>query len=127
MEISGMTQELARGLSQTLASLFPVISPWIGALGAFISGSNTNSNVLFSLLQMNTAQILGYPIAVILAAQTSGAALASVLAPTKIVVGASTTGLTGKEGLIMAKLASRVLILVLLVSVLTVIFVKFPG
>jgi lactate permease len=76
---------------------------------------------------MNTAQILGYPIAVILAAQTSGAALASVLAPTKIVVGASTTGLTGKEGLIMAKLASRVLILILFVSILTVIFVHFSG
>ena len=97
------------------------MAPWIGALGAFITGSNTNSNVVFSALQLRTAELLGYPVTVILAGQTAGAALASVLAPTKIVVGASTAGMAGREGEVLRKLAGYVVPLVALISILTVL------
>ena len=60
MSHSGMTYILAQGLSESFGQvLYPVVSPFIGALGAFITGSNNNSNVLFGVLQMNTAQLLG--------------------------------------------------------------------
>jgi len=72
---------------------------WIGALGAFMTGSNTNSNVLFGLLQTRTAELLGYSLPLVLAAQTAGGAVGSIFAPTKIVVGASTAGMAGQEGL----------------------------
>lgn len=121
MENVGMTDTLARGLAQGISMAFPFVAPWIGALGAFMTGSNTNSNVVFGALQMRTAQMLGYSAALILAAQTAGAALASVMAPTKIVVGASTAGMAGREGEVMRKLVVYTGILVLLVSVLTVI------
>jgi lactate permease len=119
MENSGMTDTLARGLANGVSGLFPVVAPWIGAVGAFMTGSNTNSNVLFVALQVQTAQLLGYAPATILAGQTAGAALASVIAPTKILVGASTTGLAGKEGLVMRSLAVYIGILVLFISLLT--------
>ncbi len=121
MQHAGMTETLAQGLADGTGKLFPVVSPWIGALGAFMTGSNTNSNVVFAALQMRTAELLGYSVAIILAAQTSGGALGSVIAPTKIVVGASTGGMAGREGEIMRKLLVYTGLLVALMSVLTVI------
>jgi len=121
MEHAGMTDALARGLATGMGSLFPLASPWIGAIGAFMTGSNTNSNVVFGALQMQTAQFLGYSAPIILAAQTAGAALASIMAPTKVVVGASTAGMSGKEGEIMRKLAIYTTLLVILISILAMI------
>jgi len=120
MQHAGMTDTLARGLAQGVGLLFPLIAPWIGALGAFMTGSNTNSNVVFGALQMRTAQLLGYSLAIILAAQTAGAALASIMAPTKVVVGASTAGMAGREGEVMRKLLIYTGILIIFVSLLTI-------
>ena len=121
MEHAGMTDALARGLAEGVSSLFPLFSPWIGAIGAFMTGSNTNSNVVFGALQMHTAQFLRISVPVILAAQTSGAGLASVAAPAKVVVGTSTAGMAGKEGEVLRKLVPYVVLLILLISVLTVL------
>ncbi len=121
MEHAGMTDRLARGLAEGMGQLFPLVAPWIGALGAFMTGSNTNSNVVFGALQLRTAQLLGFQVAIILAAQTAGAALASVMAPTKVVVGASTAGMAGREGDVMRKLLLYTSLLVLLISALTML------
>jgi lactate permease len=115
---SGMTYLLAEGLSVSFSrDLYPVIAPFIGALGAFITGSNTNSNVLFGVLQQNSAQLLNLSVPLVLAAQTAGGSLGSVLAPAKVIVGCSTVGLTGQEGSVMRKLLLYGLILVLTVSI----------
>ena len=102
---SGMTNLLAEGLSVSFSSeIYPAVAPFIGALGAFITGSNNNSNVLFAVLQQNTAQMLDLSVMLILGAQTAGGALGSVLAPAKVIVGCSTVGLAGQEGAVMRKL-----------------------
>jgi lactate permease len=118
MELSGMTDTLARGLAEGVGALYPLFAPWIGALGAFVTGSNTNSNVVFGALQLHTANLLDYPATIILAAQTAGAALASITAPAKVVVGCSTVEMTGKEGEVLRRLAKYALFLVLLVSLM---------
>jgi lactate permease len=119
MEQSGMTEAIAQGLANAVGGAFPAIAPWIGSIGAFMTGSNTNSNVVFAALQMRTAQLLALSVPIILAAQTAGAALASVAAPTKIVVGASTAGMAGKEGDVLRALIRYTIILILLISLLT--------
>jgi lactate permease len=98
-----MTLLLAQGLSQVAGSALPVISPFIGILGAFASGSNNNSNVLFGMLQKNSAILLGYLPALIVAAQTVGGSLGSMIAPAKITVGCSTAGIQGKDGEVLRK------------------------
>ena len=99
MAHAGMTHTLAQGLSAGVGPrAYPLVAPWIGALGAFMTGSNTNSNVVFTALQQQTATLLDLPIPLILAAQTAGGALGSVLAPAKLIVGCSTVGLAGQEG-----------------------------
>ncbi|MDT8380621.1 MAG: L-lactate permease [Brevefilum sp.] len=115
---AGMTYLLAEGLSVSFSrEIYPAIAPFIGALGAFITGSNTNSNVLFGVLQQSTAQLLNLSVPLILAAQTAGGSLGSVLAPAKVIVGCSTVGLSGKEGEVMRKLLGYGLITLMTVAV----------
>ncbi len=127
MEHAGMTDRLARGMAEGMNGLFPLVAPWIGALGAFMTGSNTNSNVVFGALQQHTAEILGFSVRVVLAAQTAGAALASVMAPTKVVVGASTAGMAGREGEVMRKLLLYTGILVALISLFAGVGIWLEG
>ncbi len=95
---SGMTHLLAQGIADVAGDSFPALSPFIGVLGAFMTGSNTNSNILFGALQLDTALLLELNVGLILAAQTTGGALGSIIAPAKIIVGCSTVGLIGREG-----------------------------
>jgi lactate permease len=119
---SGMTFLLAQGLSVSFnRTFYPVVAPFIGALGAFITGSNNNSNVLFAVLQQNTAELLNLSVPLILAAQTAGGALGSVLAPAKVIVGCSTVGLAGEEGAVMRKLLVYGLVTIGTVSIAALI------
>lgn len=123
MQHAGMIDALASGFSSAVQEAFPLLSPWLGALGAFMTGSNTNSNLVMSQLQLRTAELLGLPAAVILAAQTTGGALGSVIAPTKIIVGASTAGLSGKEGQVLRALLPMIASLLVIISLLTAVVV----
>ena len=98
MDQSGMTFLLAEGISRAFGQAYPLFASAIGTLGAFMTGSNTNSNVVFGMLQKQTAELASLSLAVILGAQTTGGSIGSMLAPAKILVGCSTVGLSGKEG-----------------------------
>ena len=98
MEQSGMTFLLAEGVSRVLGPAYPMLASAVGTLGAFMTGSNTNSNVIFGAFQQQIAEIGGLSVAVVLAAQTTGGSIGSMLAPAKILVGCSTVGLSGREG-----------------------------
>jgi lactate permease len=90
MEHAGMTYLLADGIARVAGQAFPFVSPFIGALGAFMTGSNTNSNAVFANLQQNVAALIGVSPLIILAGQTAGGAIGSAFAPAKIIVGCST-------------------------------------
>ncbi|MDQ7029358.1 MAG: L-lactate permease [Ardenticatenia bacterium] len=121
LDHSGMTFTLARGLADVVGAYLPAVAPFIGAVGAFMTGSNTNSNVVFGPLQVQMARLLGFNVATILAAQTGGGALGSSLAPAKLIVGVSTTSLAGEEGHVFrAALGYGVLLIALVALVATV-------
>ncbi len=103
MDHSGMIYLLAEGISRSVGAAFPFFSPLIGVLGAFMTGSNTNSNVIFAPLQKQAAGLIGISVFVILGAQTTGGSLGSMLAPAKVIVGCSTAGLAGREGEVLKK------------------------
>jgi lactate permease len=113
---------LAEGVSRVFGSFYPLVSPWIGLLGAFMTGSNTNSNVVFGVLQKETAQLAGLSASLILAAQTTGGALGSMIAPAKILVGCSTVGLSGKEGPVLKATLQYGLIITGIVGMFTMLF-----
>lgn len=127
MQHAGMTRTLAEGVAAAVGDAFPLASPFIGALGAFMTGSNTNSNVVFGSFQQDAAALLGLNVLIILAAQTAGAALGSVFAPAKVIVGASTVGLGGKEGPVLKKVMVYGLVLVAAASVATWAAMRWIG
>lgn len=98
MDHTGMTQLLAETLSNLTGKVFPVISPIIGMVGAFATGSNTNSNVLFVSLQKQIAGLISVVPVILISTQTAGGSLGSMIAPAKLIVGCSNVGLVGKEG-----------------------------
>lgn len=101
MDHCGMSHLLARGLSVALGAAYPLLSPCVGILGAFATGSNNNSNVLFGSLQKNVAVMLDLNPSLMSAAQTAGGSMGSMLAPAKIVVGCSTVRQAGREGAVL--------------------------
>lgn len=90
MEHAGMTHLLAQGIARVAGPAFPLAAPFIGALGSFMTGSNTNSNVIFGELQQSVAGLVGVNPLVILGAQTAGGTIGSAFAPAKVIVGCST-------------------------------------
>ncbi len=121
MDHCQMIYILAEGISRVFGSLYPLISPWIGLLGAFMTGSNTNSNVVFGVLQQETAQLAGLSAGLILAAQTTGGALGSMIAPAKILVGCSTVGLAGKEGPVLKTTLRYGIVITGIVGIITIL------
>jgi lactate permease len=100
---AGMIDALQRAAVQGVGAAWPWIAPAVGALGSFVTGSATASNVLFTTLQVKTAAELGLAATAIVAAQGFGAAVGNIVCPHNIVAGAATVGLTGREGEILRR------------------------
>ncbi len=120
---AGMTNLLADGMARVAGPAFPLVSPFIGALGAFMTGSNTNSNVVFAGLQDQVAVLLGMSPFIILAAQTAGGAIGSAFAPAKIIVGCSTVDDAGGEGQVLRSVMRYGLVIIGGVALVTVVAV----
>ena len=117
MSDSGMTRALADAIRNGAGAAFPVLAPYLGVLGAFMTGSNTNSNVTMGLLQLETALALGLPPVLIAAAQTVGGALGSGVSPDKAVLGSAVAGTPGREAAITRRAVPYSLVIVGIVGV----------
>jgi lactate permease len=101
---SGQTETLALGVSEIApAGVYAFLSTWIGVLGAFMTSSNTASNVLFSPLQDTVAQSEGLSQSAIIASQSAGGAIGNAIAPANIVLGTGTAGISGQEGQVLRR------------------------
>ncbi|WFB49943.1 L-lactate permease [Vibrio coralliilyticus] len=94
------TANFAAGL---VGEAFPALSATVGALGAFIAGSNTVSNMMFSQFQFEVAQTLSISSAVVVALQAVGAAAGNMIAIHNVVAASATVGLLGREGATLRK------------------------
>lgn len=97
---------LADAVSNLAGGMWPLFAPIIGALGAFIAGSNTVSNMMFSLFQFSTAEGIGLDAAgagIVVSLQAVGGAAGNMITVHNVVAAAATVGLLGKEGLIIRK------------------------
>jgi len=97
MNASGMTTSMGMAFTKT-GAFFPFLSPFLGMLGVFLTGSDTSSNVLFGGLQKVTAEQLGLNPLLTGAANTSGGVMGKMLSPQSIAVACAATGLVGEEG-----------------------------
>ena len=96
MNASGMSNTLGYALAATGAA-FKVLSPALGWIGVFITGSDTSANLLFAKLQQVTASQVGMDPLLAVAANASGGVVGKMISPQSIAVAAAAVGLVGKE------------------------------
>lgn len=97
-ELASMPVTTANFAAGLVGSAFPALSATVGALGAFIAGSNTVSNMMFSQFQFEVAQTLNVSSVVVIALQAVGAAAGNMIAIHNVVAASATVGLLGREG-----------------------------
>lgn len=104
--LPSMPMVLAQSAAATFSNIWPNVSPWIGALGAFIAGSNTVSNMMFSNFQFLTAMQIDFSVsmaAVVLALQAVGGAAGNMIAVHNVVAAAAVVGMISREGEVIRK------------------------
>lgn len=121
MNTSGLTSmpiAMAEWIAYHVGTVWPIFAPTIGALGAFIAGSNTVSNLMFSLFQFGVATNLALPSALVVALQAVGAAAGNMIAIHNVVAASATVGLLGQEGNVLRKTMIPTLYYVILSGIL---------
>lgn len=98
MSHSGMIKSIAVVLVAITGGYYPLIAPILGALGTFVTGSDTSANVLFGGLQVEVANSLKMSPYWLAAANTVGATAGKMISPQSIAVATAATGLGGAEG-----------------------------
>jgi len=102
-DLVSMPVAMAQLVANSVGGVYPFFSPAVGALGAFIAGSNTVSNLMLSQFQYNTAGLLGISGALMVALQSVGAAAGNMIAIHNVVAASATVGLLGREGITLRK------------------------
>ena len=104
MNVNGydsMLVSMAKGMADLAGAHYLYVAPLIGSIGAFMFGSNTVSNIMFTPLQFETATILNLPHLVVVALQNQGGAIGNMVCINNIVATCATTGIIGAEGKIL--------------------------
>ncbi|WP_079526600.1 L-lactate permease [Halobacillus hunanensis] len=99
----GMPIELANGIAALAGDFWPLFAPLIGGVGAFIAGSNTVSNMMFSLFQYDVGAQIGVDASWIVALQAVGGAAGNMICVHNVVAASAVVGLVGKEGEVIRK------------------------
>ena len=94
---------LANEISSLFGPVWPVLAPFVGAIGSFTSGSATVSNLIFSAFQYQTAIASGFSPVLVLSLQGIGAAAGNMIAIHNIIAAVTVAGLVGKESDVIRK------------------------
>jgi lactate permease len=96
--LPSMPLAMATALSEVIGGAWPVFASYVGGLGAFITGSNTVSDMLFGMFQWDIAGQLKLPRTVMIAAQAAGGAMGNMICIHNIVAVCTVVGLLNREG-----------------------------
>ncbi|OQX16527.1 MAG: lactate permease [Thiothrix lacustris] len=97
-DLPSMPRAMAQLVASSVGDVYPFFAPAVGALGAFIAGSNTVSNLMLAQFQFDTAGLIGVSGAMLVAVQAVGAAAGNMIAIHNVVAASATVGLLGREG-----------------------------
>ncbi len=101
--LASMPIVLAESVAQLAGSAWPLFAPLIGGLGAFVAGSNTVSNMMFSLFQFGVGERIMVDPTWIVALQGVGGAAGNIICVHNVVAASAVVGLLGKEGYVIRK------------------------
>lgn len=122
METSGMINTLAVALATATGALYPLFAPAIGAIGTFLTGSDTSANILFGKLQAGVAEHIGADPVWISASNTAGATGGKIISPQSIAIATSACGQQGQEGRILKAALLYALGYVVITGIIVYIF-----
>jgi lactate permease len=122
-----MPLAMAEWVASNVGAVWPFFAPMTGALGAFIAGSNTVSNLMFSAFQFGVAEKLAMSTVMIVALQAVGAAAGNMVAIHNVVAASATVGLLGKEGETLRKTILPTVYYLLVVGLLGLLAVHVIG
>ncbi len=125
--LASMPLEMAEWVATTVGGVWPLFAGMTGALGAFIAGSNTVSNLMFSAFQYGVAERLAVSTMMIVALQAVGAAAGNMIAIHNVVAASATVGLLGKEGATLRKTILPTIYYLLVIGILGLIAVYGLG
>jgi lactate permease len=117
MNYSGLAYTLGLGAAST-SGLFVLLSPFLGWIAVFLSGSDTSGNALFGNLQVVAAKQLHLNPLLFAATNSSGGVMGKMISPQNIATGVSVTDLKGQEGLVFARTFVHSIILTFLLGLL---------
>lgn len=120
---SKMIENLAFATAELSEGLYPLFAPFIGLLGAFITGSNTNSNIIFGSFQEIAANTLGVSSVIMCAVQSIGASVGGGIGPTTVSLGAAAAQVQGQESAIYKKTLAPILITTLVLGIVNTILI----
>lgn len=103
MFVSGMTSTLAQATAAAFGTAFMFLSPLLGGMGGFLTGTNTAANAMFIHLQMQTAQQLDISAELFAYANNVSSAHLTMASPSRILLGASVCGIPSAENELLAK------------------------
>lgn len=118
MSYSGMIKSIAVVLVAVAGHTYPLIASIIGAIGTFVTGSDTSANILFGPLQVEAAKSLGLNPYWLAAANTGGATAGKMISPQSIAVATAATGLMGQEGKILNATVKFCIVYVIILGVI---------
>jgi lactate permease len=122
-----MPLAMAEFVAGSVGSVWPFFAPMTGALGAFIAGSNTVSNLMFSAFQYGVAERLAMSTVMIVALQAVGAAAGNMIAIHNVVAASATVGLLGREGSTLRKTILPTIYYLIVVGILGLVAVHLIG
>ena len=125
--ILSMPIAMAEWVAGTVGPVWPFFAGATGALGAFIAGSNTVSNLMFSAFQYGVAERLAMSTVMIVALQAVGAAAGNMIAIHNVVAASATVGLLGKEGSTLRKTILPTVYYLVVIGVLGLLAVHVLG
>lgn len=121
MDFSGMITVLGLALAAATGAFYPFFAPAIGALGTFLTGSDTSSNILFGKLQATVADKIGADKGWLAAANTTGATGGKIISPQSIAVATTACNEQGKEGIILKKAVVFALLYIIIAGIVVYI------
>ncbi len=120
---------MAQSMVDIFHSAWPMVDSFIGALGSFMSGSNTVSNMLFAFFQYSIADNLGISHLIVVSLQNVGGALGNMICVHNVIAACATVGLIGVEGLLIKRNLIPMTFAAIIVGTIGLIltFVLVPG
>lgn len=118
---------MANFVAHSVGDVYPFFAPMVGALGAFIAGSNTVSNMMLSQFQFGVADALGISTAFMVALQAVGAAAGNMIAIHNVVAASATVGLLDQEGETLRKTVIPTIYYCVIVGIIGLIGMYFLG